>query len=88
MKLMFKLSELSHLTEKSCYNNNYYMLPFDIDGTNIVYEHCDEEYDVNTYYLIYRDNSKKLVFQDQYEIDPIVEIEIINNKIKEEAPWT
>lgn len=47
MLLIINLEEFIHLTEQSCYNNNYYK--HKITGT-IIYEHCDEFYNICEYY--------------------------------------
>lgn len=38
-----------YIKKLSCYNNNCYKLPFEINGNNIVEVHCDEDYDSYDY---------------------------------------
>lgn len=46
MKLILDGKDFEHITEISCYNNNY----FKHRETGIViYEHCDENYQINEY---------------------------------------
>ena len=69
MTIKIKLSEMKHLKEKSCYNNNYYA--FGNAGVEL-FQHCDEEYNTYDYYLI--DGESKILLgsadgSDEEEID-------------------
>lgn len=51
MIIKIDINKCEHLKDMSYYNNNYYRLPFEIDGCSIVYEKCDEEYSDYMYFL-------------------------------------
>ena len=46
MKLILNPKDFERIPEISCYNNNYYKHK---ETEIIIYEHCDELYQVNTY---------------------------------------
>lgn len=41
MIIKIKKSDCEHLKDTSFYNNNYYKLPFEVDGCNMLFEHFD-----------------------------------------------
>lgn len=44
-------SDCKHLKDISTYNHNYYLLPYEIEGNNVVYEICHEDYEYFEYFF-------------------------------------
>ena len=51
MIIEIPVASCEHLKSISCYNNNYYKLPFKINDYDVIFEHCDEEYNSYMYFL-------------------------------------
>lgn len=45
------ISDCKHIKEISKYNYNYYKLPYEIEGNDVILEICEEDYDSYTYIL-------------------------------------
>lgn len=46
MKLILDPQDFERIPDMSCYNNNYYRHK---ETDIVIFEHCDEQYEVNTY---------------------------------------
>ena len=91
MKIIFKTEELEHLSDMSCYNNNYYKLPIIVQDCTKILEKCDEYMDENAYYLIPEDGNyyyPKPFFQSSHEMDPVITLTIENGIVILEDRWT
>jgi hypothetical protein len=51
MQVNIPIKICEHLSSISSYNHNYYKLPFDIDGYDVILTICDEYNDSYMYFL-------------------------------------
>lgn len=51
MIITFDLDALEHIKEISFYNNNYYKLPYSINGCGVLYNEFDEGTNSDEYYF-------------------------------------
>jgi len=88
MILRIDIGNCEHLKNISCYNNNYYKLPLDIDECNIVYEKCNEDYNSYMYLLGNEeegkfgiDNAKEYYSADNHN-DECLGVLVFDSKLK------
>lgn len=94
LKLNDEFLKNYHIKEKSCYNENYYRLPFYIecDGNdyNILHISCDEFANEYNYALCYDLEDEEKVFIDERHIVPSCadgDYEIDLDKYSKEYEW-
>lgn len=81
-------SVCTHLKEISFYNHNYYLLPFSIDGCDVVYEICDEYYDDYEYVLgtqeegAFKNDGKHIFYSCGYGFDKCDDFIILEEEYK------
>lgn len=87
-KIVISLSTCVHLEDISRYNHNYYQIPVEVDGCNVVLEVCDEEYNSYDYYLgsleegAFPDNYDRPFYGCEYGFDMCRENIILDDKYK------
>lgn len=82
------LSVCTHLKNISTYNHNYYLLPFEIDGCDVVYVICDEFFDDYEYILgryeegAFEKDGKHTYYECGFGFDKCSEYIVLQEKYK------
>lgn len=78
MEIIFNTEEMDHIKDMSFYNNNYYKLPYIIDGCDILYQKWEDD-DYYGLYILGTMNENR--FEKKFELfgDMDGNVDSINN---------
>ncbi len=89
MLIEIKLSDCISLKHISCYNQNYYQLPFKINNCNVIFENFGGDEELETLELGLLDGNKFIrafyISPDCYKFDHYI---ILDKEVVEENRWT
>ena len=79
------IKDCEHLKEISCYNSNYYKLPFTINSCDVILVNCNEDYNSMDYELgqvIEGKFEQRFIFACDYTADECDEVIIIDSNLE------